>query len=284
MIRYIYIAVVFFTSVQCSSWFYNAERQSGEKQPAELKLEPDYDLYELRIDLYRKEKSANSAQETREEEDYNPLGFFLGEGLFYDLNGNLSFDVIRLLGIDRFSNFEIMQNTPNMFGAMQEKYFTKRGSEFFKSNQKGSKSVFGSNRIIKRNGQNIEVQDGPLNKFTIEKNNDKLALKNFLSNRTIEKIGPSRYRIGGFLVDENIEEREGIIVLDDDFRLKKEGKDIIIEQNQFWSFSEVWRISRTEENILYIYRRDRLIMKIFHFDNSVVMEQNGRVKVEYNLL
>lgn len=57
-----------------------------------LVLIPDYDICNIRIDLIRqtnKEQVNDSATEA-EKIPYHPVGFYLGNGLFLDLNDNLS--------------------------------------------------------------------------------------------------------------------------------------------------------------------------------------------------
>jgi hypothetical protein len=84
-----------------------------------LQVEIDYEVYLLRIDLIR--------QTTREEytttdwegntvtqkEDvavpYHYLGVDLGNGLFLDSHNNLSFNILKLLGIDREDDFKIVR-------------------------------------------------------------------------------------------------------------------------------------------------------------------------------
>jgi len=65
-----------------------------------LTLMPDAEIHELRLDLIRQTYEHTVNDSTRETLDspYHPLGFNLGNGLFYDLNENLSFRLDYLLG------------------------------------------------------------------------------------------------------------------------------------------------------------------------------------------
>jgi hypothetical protein len=66
-----------------------------------LRLEPAIETNNLRIDLVRQshEEQVNDSTVTTEDTPYHPLGFDLGNGLFFDLNDNLSFRLDELLGV-----------------------------------------------------------------------------------------------------------------------------------------------------------------------------------------
>jgi hypothetical protein len=66
-----------------------------------LRLDPAIETNNLRIDLVRQteEERVNDSTVTTEDTPYHPVGFDLGNGLFYDLNDNLSFRIDELLGV-----------------------------------------------------------------------------------------------------------------------------------------------------------------------------------------
>jgi len=74
-----------------------------------LKLKPDFEIHELRLDLIRQTYEHTVNDSTRETLDspYHPLGFDLGNGLFYDLNENLCFRLDYLLGFSDQDCFDI---------------------------------------------------------------------------------------------------------------------------------------------------------------------------------
>lgn len=75
----------------------------------ELDLQIAHELEELRIDVRRETRSSTDVDgnSTTEKEDYHPLGFDLGNGLFYDLNGNLSLRVKHLFALDGQDSYSI---------------------------------------------------------------------------------------------------------------------------------------------------------------------------------
>jgi len=83
--------------------------ESKQQTFSELDLQIAYELEELRLDIIRQETSSSDADgnTTSEKVDYHPLGFDLGNGLFYDLNDNLSLRVKHLFALDGEDNFAI---------------------------------------------------------------------------------------------------------------------------------------------------------------------------------
>ena len=67
------------------------------------------ELLDLRIDIIRQtyEYQVNDSTNETKKVPYHKLGFNLGNGLFYDLNDNLSIRIDYLLDIDTKNNFEI---------------------------------------------------------------------------------------------------------------------------------------------------------------------------------
>ena len=78
----------------------------------DLQLYSDYEPNELRIDIIRKINVLYVDEDTYTEEPvpYHPLGMNLGNGLFYDLNGNLSLRLDFLLDFSADQPFEIKKN------------------------------------------------------------------------------------------------------------------------------------------------------------------------------
>ncbi len=75
----------------------------------QLELNPAYELEELRIDIIRREETTSDGDgnSSSEKVDYHPLGFDLGNGLFYDLNGNLALRLKHLFDLDGQDDFTV---------------------------------------------------------------------------------------------------------------------------------------------------------------------------------
>jgi hypothetical protein len=77
-----------------------------------LKIQPDVEPNDLRVDVIRNYTYTyvNEYTSTMEAVPYHPLGFDLGNGLFYDLNGNLCLRIDFLLGLSPDLPFKIEEN------------------------------------------------------------------------------------------------------------------------------------------------------------------------------
>ncbi len=78
-----------------------------------LTLKPGWETNNLRIDLIRQSYEENINDSTREtkETPYHSIGFDLGNGLFYDLNENLSLRLDYIFGFSKNDNFELNEIT-----------------------------------------------------------------------------------------------------------------------------------------------------------------------------
>jgi len=103
------------------------EIETTETTPFEkLKIEFAYDIEELRIDLIRQtyEEEVDSCTTETLDVAYHPMGFDLGNGLFYDLNNNLSLRVLQSFSIEKNENYEIQKTYE-----YNEKYFISYSKE-----------------------------------------------------------------------------------------------------------------------------------------------------------
>lgn len=78
----------------------------------ELKLKPASNYNELRIDVIRNITTYQTGRYTTVTElvPYHKLGFDMGNGLFYDLNGNLCLLIEHIFGISPYTDFSIEEN------------------------------------------------------------------------------------------------------------------------------------------------------------------------------
>lgn len=102
------VVLVLFVSV-CSTLSV-VDVKNVERLPFEpLILRPGVDPTDLKIDILRQLRSEQINDSTSEikETPYHPLGFDLGNGLFFDLNMNLSLKIGWLLNVQDDQNFEL---------------------------------------------------------------------------------------------------------------------------------------------------------------------------------
>ncbi|MBN1950821.1 MAG: hypothetical protein JW801_06430 [Bacteroidales bacterium] len=77
-----------------------------------LNLKPSMELFDLRIDIIRQTETTRVDDSTTEQQDvpYHPLGFDLGNGLFYDLNDNLCLRIDYLMDLNNHKTWKLKRN------------------------------------------------------------------------------------------------------------------------------------------------------------------------------
>jgi hypothetical protein len=76
--------------------------------PEPVVIRPAFDRYSLRADLIRQKTYSYINDQYHEQPvSYHPLGFELGNGLFFDLNKNLCLDLAHLLKLDKSRDFTL---------------------------------------------------------------------------------------------------------------------------------------------------------------------------------
>jgi len=105
------ILIIIFSSA-CAT-LNKAEIKNSDRVEFEpLRLKPGIETTDLRLDLIRDdyvEKVNDSASKTVDE-PYHPLGFDLGNGIFYDLNENLCFRLDELMGVAGEDCYSLKKN------------------------------------------------------------------------------------------------------------------------------------------------------------------------------
>lgn len=175
----------------------NGERSSFSS----LILIPSYDIYDIRIDLIRQTNEEQVDDESCPQTDnvpYHPVGFYLGNGLFIDLNDNLSLLVPKLFNINNRENFTIEKKNPQNLPGSKTIYIktdnlfqTKNGGiittsdkdwiEYQDSIVRVKKGFLSSYKIIEKD-ESLIYYCG-LDKITLQPNNQGYFYKTFLSRR-----------------------------------------------------------------------------------------------------
>jgi hypothetical protein len=88
----------------------------------------NHEVYDLRIDLMRAQRRSDDEGHTLEEVPYNPIGLSLGNGLFLDVNNNLSFSVLELLDLNPEEDFRIIQTSETLLGNFRSEYAYENGT------------------------------------------------------------------------------------------------------------------------------------------------------------
>jgi len=149
----------------------------------DLVLIPDYELYNIRIDIIRQTEINPSTNETKNK-PYYPIGFYLGNGIFVDLNDNVSFLVPKLLHIKNSENFTLEQRFHgNIFNPTT---IYKKQDSLFSIKNKGLINIVTKNKITKKDSA-IIVKSTLLSKYTIIKSKNSLSYHSGWDKNIIKK-------------------------------------------------------------------------------------------------
>lgn len=165
-IKNILFAILIMLWLQSCSTLNIAElsKPSNLQQMDSLNLKTGYELYKLRIDLIRNTttetvgtSSGRNASTTTQTVDvpYHFLGVYLFDGVFLDLNNNLSVNVIHLLNNNGDGDFEIRQKTK----------FKEKSPFTYAVTRQGNSATCEQKSLIGKNISDISFSD---NKVTIE--------------------------------------------------------------------------------------------------------------------
>ncbi|MCP4135411.1 MAG: hypothetical protein GY754_30860 [bacterium] len=99
-------------------------------EPQQVKL--DYDVFFLRIDLFRQTTMRSNTQTHLDGNDtvpkpYHYIGVDIGNGIFFDANMNLSLDLLKLMQVDKNKDFKVIEKGDGILSSDTE--WIKNGSD-----------------------------------------------------------------------------------------------------------------------------------------------------------
>ncbi|MCL3779767.1 hypothetical protein EMN47_05115 [Prolixibacteraceae bacterium JC049] len=150
----------------------------------DLTLTPCYEVNDLRLDINR-QKKWHLNEDEKENKEYHELGFDLGNGLFFDLNMNLSFRLDKLLPIPN-DNYTVKHSleTPIINKTIIYQHHNDTVSIDFSKN----KRQFYSHHIVRQaNNTSVMYKKTPM--CTISKKGDTISyiVNGFLHDQIIKK-------------------------------------------------------------------------------------------------
>lgn len=245
-----------------------------------LIIQPDMELYDFRIDIIRQkyDEQVNDSTTETKEVPYHYLGFNLGNGLFYDLNDNLSLRVDYLLNINTHGDFKI------------EKLYSKSKLNRIFSSHEGEFTVDYSNRKktyykFKIDRQNDSISFFYKNKYrySILENDSTMIYMN--SKRIFDKVQKKEENYFYQKLKRQIDEYKiinGDIILDNNYKITlNQGGDIleIIRIGKKKDYPQ-YKIIRNEERI-YIYNDKYYGKKIVQNGDKFTLYHNDKLMYEF---
>jgi hypothetical protein len=244
-----------------------------------IALQPSFDIYEMRIDIEREknlERTPDSSY-SEEEESYQTLGFYLGNGLFYDLNRNLSLLVPDLFGVGTSDNFIIREFDREAF---TERVY-RREPDLFNIEYVGLIRWVYRTRL-ESTDTTLVVNRGLLRKYTLSWTDTTLRHRGLIfSTRILPQPG-------GFFVPQIIFRRHffqngQVIDLENSYRIVNDNNSIVIYKKAWHGgYRPKYTMIRSDYDV-YIFNRRQRGYRLAYVGNELIVFQNRREIKRYVL-
>lgn len=247
-----------------------------------LTLRVDHTVDQLRFDIIRQEyeqRINDSTVETRLVA-YHPLGFDLGNGLFFDLNKNLSLRLNHLLDIQETTNYSLKKTVP-----------TKRKTHIsYKSNEGGEycnswTNLFGKEKTVCVQQKSVATTVQLFRKgrlcYTIEKADNKTIYTSGRRQKNkciIEEVETKNFTVG--------RRKRKIQFLQDHRNQLKLGRYHLLKYNIEHNRIEIYQRGRKKNTLLYLIKKgkDKLFIynpryfgyKIEFDSNQLIIFRNNK--------
>lgn len=250
-----------------------------------LILKPGFESNDLRIDLIRQsyDNQINDSTVENQDQDYRPLGFDLGNGIFYDLNHNLSFRLDYLLGVSGEDCWSVQKISKRK----------QRRADLIYSICNDSLTVIYPPGRRKRYLHHLVKSEGTISlmhrnrlRYSIEID-DQTAVYRYKTRKldVIRKSDENHYTIMKGLWKESFRLQENSIMLDNDYviKLSDNNKKLQIMRPGWLQPRVVLTIEKSRES-LYIYDRSYQGRKIQFYDTGLSVYQNRTFVAGWELI
>ncbi len=242
-----------------------------------LKLEPGYDLYSIRLDVIRETETSAGGQGGTQFASYNRLGFHLGNGLFYDLNNNLSILVDKLYEIKENENFEITERvTPQ-----RRNRYTKEGNTY--EERYGTFLASTQMTRFERDEEDgsLIIRESLLSKLRIYESEDELLMKYPLGKTAIRWDGKG-YEVKQLFGRRNFVQIGKGVDLDGRYYITQRNNRIEIFRNRSFSNKRnlLFTIIQGEDEII-IYNKKNRGFRMIKNGNKIEYLRNRTPQVYY---
>jgi hypothetical protein len=271
--------------ITCATLDVNEIRDLHRTEFSPVELRSGYEINNLRIDLIRKNITENVNDSVSETKDspYHPLGFDLGNGLFYDVNENLCLKLDFLLGYSADKDFEIHESyRANHKRGVKVYRFC---NDTFKVNYMYGKNLHYRYHIVP-DGKGVTVMYNKKKKYSIAfTDTSAIYTENMIKPRIIQQAGKDQY-------DLNIRRRK------DHFR--KTGSDVFLNKDYIVSLSrdnltlEIKNPNKKKNNTLYtivksdnrifVYNKKYSGIKIETNDDTILIYRNSILRTKFELV
>jgi hypothetical protein len=220
-------------------------------------LAPRAEPTELRVDIVR-QQTQNFLLEgviTFQDVPYHPLGFDIGNGLFYDLNGNLSLRVGYLLGLENEPDFTIRK---------EDAFREERGVEYYTFRQDSLLKSYGHKKrvtpIFVRGGSpdSVSFEGMFRSDFAIVQRDSSVVYRGKRRAKDILNQQPDgSYTLENWLTSREFQKQGNKVTLGKNFtiELTNQNRTLLISRPVFGSRDTLFTMERGDDKILiYNYR------------------------------
>lgn len=251
-----------------------------------LKLGPGRETNNLRIDLIRQmyQDPGNVYDSIIKYSDtpYHPLGFDLGNGIFYDLNKNFSLRVDYLLGFQPDHNFELTKiNRPEKNKGIIIYLFKHDSLTLTYPNKKKVNYEYHQNS----NKDSVAYMHKNRFKYAIVENDTSLIFRGKKTKwDAIIKINENQYYKNKRRGKENYQIKANDITLNKEYivSLTNNNKTIEIKKQRKGEDRIIYTVEKSN-NKIYIYNKKYAGVKIIHEGNIITIFQNSKQLTKYEL-
>ena len=234
-------------------------------------LKPGYELYDLRLDLIRAKTEESAGDSTKKEVDkpYYLIGFDLGNGLFYDLNRNLSFKVLPLFGLTETSDFDITYEGKGFIfkNAMS---FIKTKDDF--TMEKGGFIGTGETFRVSFSDTLVSLAQALVPDRNIVISGGGMTYSRFLETKSIKPDG-SGYSVDKFIGKDHYKIDGNTVNLDNKILIKYFDDKMEVYEINFFGERFKYTLVRSGDEI-YCYDKKFRGFHIFKQDNRLIVEEN----------
>ncbi|MCK4663571.1 MAG: hypothetical protein KAT68_11940 [Bacteroidales bacterium] len=276
------IIYLIFNCYACSTLNISEIKNIEKKEFESLQLIPNVEANNLRIDIIRQTYEENIDDSNTETKDvpYHPVGFNLGNGLFYDLNKNLSLRIDYLLNISCDSEFEINKiNRPEKNKGIK-KYSYKNDSLITICPPKDKK--YYKYHIISYTDSTCYMHKKRLD-YAIVINDTSLIYRGKKKKRdVIYKQDTNLYYVNKQRKKEKYQKKNNEIKLENDYLILQNDERKLIEiKHQGKLKNRILYNMIKDKNNLYIYNEKYKGKRIEFVDNKIKIYHNKNLITEF---
>jgi hypothetical protein len=249
-----------------------------------LILKPGKETNNLRIDFIRQTYSEFINDSTEEIRDvpYSPIGFDLGNGLFYDLNNNICLRVDYLLDISSSENFEIQEtNRPKKNKGINIYKFYNDSLTVTKLKKEKVRQRY----YQIRNQDSISYMYKNKLRYSIYESDTSYILSGRKKIRQkINQIDINRYSVGKGRRNKYFQINENELQLGNKYLMTlTDNKETIYIMRDGKRRDKVLYKIEKNDNTLFIYNRKYSGLKIDRDGKTVLIYKNDKPLVQYSL-